>query len=95
MQFVCGTHGQGNYKAILEDNTTPVLALAFLSDARDSYENVLASGSLDGTIQLWKIAPVPRSADVNGDGIVNILDLTFITSHVWDRVHRTSMETAS
>ena len=70
----------GQLQAIFEDNTTPVLALAFLSDARDSYENVLASASLDGTIQLWQMVPVPRSADVNGDGIVNILDLTFIAS---------------
>ena len=70
----------GQLKAMLEDNATPVLALAFLSDARDSYENVLASASLDGTIQLWQMAPVPRSADVNGDGIVNILDLTFVAS---------------
>ena len=70
----------GQLQAILEDNATPVLALAFLSHARDSYENVLASASLDGTIQLWQMPPVPRSADVNGDGIVNILDLTFIAS---------------
>ena len=70
----------GQLKAILEDNTTPILALAFLSDARDSYENGLTSASLDGTIQLWQMTPVPRAADVNSDGIVNILDLTFIAS---------------
>ena len=70
----------GQLQAILEGNATPVLALAFLSNARDSYKNGLASASLDGTIQLWQMPPVPRSADVNGDGIVNILDLTFIAS---------------
>ena len=70
----------GHLKAMLEGNTTPVLALAFLSDARDSYENALASASLDGTIQLWNMAPVPRLADVNVDGVINILDLTFIAS---------------
>ena len=70
----------GQLQSILEDNATPVLALAFLLDARDSYENALASASLNGTIQLWHMASVPRPWDVNADGVVNVLDLTFIAS---------------
>ena len=42
----------------------------------------LASGSWDGTILLWELAS-PSSqvpSDVNNDGVVNILDLTFVAS---------------
>jgi WD40 repeat protein len=43
---------------------------------------MLASGSSDGTILLWDLAPVliQASSDVNSDGVVNILDMTFIAS---------------
>ena len=72
----------GQLQAIFEDNTAPVLALAFLPDTDGSDKKALASVSLDGTIQLRpltaSLARVPW--DVNGDGIVNILDLTFIVS---------------
>ena len=42
----------------------------------------LASASHDGTILLWNLAPYLAQIpwDVNADGVVNILDLTFIAS---------------
>ena len=42
----------------------------------------LASASYDGTILLWDLAPFLTKMpwDVNNDGIVNILDLTFVAS---------------
>ena len=42
----------------------------------------LASSSHDGTILLWDLAPSLAQTpwDVNADGIINILDLTFIAS---------------
>ena len=42
----------------------------------------LASASHDGTILLWNLAPSLAQTpwDVNADGIINILDLTFIAS---------------
>ena len=48
--------------------------------------NTLASGSSDGTVLLWELAPAPSepgktTADVNGDGIVNIVDLTLVASN--------------
>ena len=47
--------------------------------------NTLASGSWDGTILLWELAPSPAAppqlpADVNGDGEVNIQDLVLVSS---------------
>lgn len=73
----------GQLQAIFEANTDLVFALAFLPDASGTYGKTLASTSLDGTIQLRPlIAPVVRvPSDVNVDGVVNILDLTFIASH--------------
>lgn len=44
------------------------------------YEKLLASVSLDGIIQLQSLMHGQRPADVNGDGVVNILDLTFLAS---------------
>ena len=43
----------------------------------------LASGSSDGTILLWEVDPaVSRNpADVNGDGVVSILDLVAVASN--------------
>ena len=67
----------GHLKGGFESDTRPVLALAFLPD---NY-NTLASVSLDSTIQLWSLTAAPKSSDVNADGVVNVLDLTFVASH--------------
>ena len=43
----------------------------------------LASGSDDGTVLLWSLAPSLReivSSDINGDGVVNIQDLTLVAA---------------
>ena len=82
MRSVCGICTQDNYRHFWEGNTAPVIALAFLSDANGSDGKTLASVSLDGTIQLRPLtASLTRiPSDVNDDGVVNILDLTFIAS---------------
>ena len=69
-------------QAIFGDNTAPVLALASLLDIDGSDRKTLASASLDGTIQLRPLtASLARIvSDINDDGIVNILDLTFVAS---------------
>ena len=64
----------------LAGDTAPVLALAFLPDSHGTYRNTLASVDLDGTIQLRSLTAAPKSWDVNADGVVNVLDLTFIAS---------------
>ena len=50
--------------------------LSFSPDGR-----ILASASCDGTILLWEIEADGRPADVNGDGRVDIDDLTFVADH--------------
>lgn len=65
----------------LEGDTRPVLALALLSGSHGTHRNTLASADLDGTIQLWALTSAPKSWDVNADGVVNVLDLTFIAAH--------------
>jgi WD40 repeat protein len=67
----------GQLQATFESNAAPIVALAFLPDANGG---MLASASLDGTIQLQPLMHGQRPADVNGDGVVNILDLTFLAS---------------
>ena len=70
-----------------ESDTAPILAVAFLQGPRsvtaDTHGSTLASVSLDGTIQLcqlWSLTSVTRPWDVNADGVVNVLDLTFIAA---------------
>lgn len=72
----------GQLQATFESNAAPIVALAFLPDANGG---MLASASLDGTIQLQSLMHGQRPADVNGDGIVNILDLTFLASRFGER----------
>ena len=48
--------------------------------APGAYGKVLASVSLDGTIEVRSLEPVETLSDVNSDGVVNILDLTFVAS---------------
>ncbi len=77
----------GQLQAIFEGDTAPVLALAFLlvngeEASSHTYGRTLASASLDGTIQLWSLASIPRPWDVNADGVVNVLDLTFVAARL-------------
>ena len=73
----------GQLHRTFEGDTSPVIALAFLPDASGTYGKTLASTSLDGTIQLRPLSVAVRQvpSDVNIDGVVNILDLTFIAAH--------------
>ncbi len=67
-----------------ESDTAPILAVAFLqgppSVTAGPHGRTLASASLDGTIQLWPLTSVRRPWDVNADGVVNVLDLTFVAA---------------
>lgn len=70
----------GHLLTTVEGHTDPVFALAFLPDSNNTYNNTLASVGLDGTIQLRSLTTPPKASDVNADGVVNVLDLTFIAS---------------
>ena len=65
----------------LQGHEHPVSSVAFSPDG-----GTLASGSRDGTILLWELTPDASStefsaADVNQDGVVNILDLVLVAAH--------------
>ena len=70
----------GALRAIFEGGAAPVIALAFLSGTHGNYSEAFASVSLDGTIEVRSLEPGETSSDVNSDGVVNILDLTFVAS---------------
>ena len=70
----------GTYKSTLTGHTKEVSHVAFSPDGK-----TLISGSFDGTILLWNLAPVTEPMayleDVNRDGMVNHQDLVFVASH--------------
>ena len=63
----------------LTGHTDYVWSVAFSPDGR-----TLASGSDDGTVLLWPLAPPAATpalvTDINGDGVVNIQDLTLVAA---------------
>ena len=63
----------------LEGHTNWVDSVSFSPDGQ-----TLASGSADGTVLLWELVPstpLQLPADVNKDGVVNIIDLTLVASN--------------
>ncbi len=74
----------GQLQATVRGDAAPILTLAFLLGSPSvpvgPHGSTVASAGLDGTIQLWPLTSVPRPWDVNADGVVNVLDLTFIAA---------------
>ena len=68
----------GQHLATLSGHRGYVYSVSFSPDG-----TTLASGSGDGTILLWEIEPAvsQNPLDVNGDGVINILDLTAIAAN--------------
>ena len=71
----------GEHIRTLSERKHWVYSVAFSPDG-----NTLASGSSDGTVLLWELGRSPTSLpqlpeDVNQDGVVNIIDLTLVTSN--------------
>ena len=71
----------GRHLRTLSGHTRSVNSVSYSPDGL-----TLASASWDGTVFLWELAPTPPAskqiaADVNKDGIVNIIDLTLVASN--------------
>ena len=69
----------GERKDIFRGHTGLLVDAAYSPNGK-----TLASGSEDGTVLLWEITSsefAQHSVDVNGDGVVNILDLTLVASN--------------
>ena len=68
----------GEHLDTLSGHTGYVYSIAFSPDG-----TTLASGSGDGTILLWEMEPAvsQNPLDVNGDGIINILDLAAVAAN--------------
>ena len=70
----------GELKHEFTGHTRQVNGVSFSSDG-----TTLASGSSDGTVLVWNLAfppiePEKPAEDINGDGVVNILDLVRVAS---------------
>lgn len=70
----------GNELQTLTAHKGPIIGIAFSPDGK-----TLASSGLDSVVLLWELHPDEEPAqlaeDVNKDGVVNILDLTFVASN--------------
>lgn len=69
----------------LNGHTGSIESIAFSSDGK-----TLASGGHDGKVLLWELTPPQIEGDVDGDGFVNLVDLSLVDS----RLGATGQDTA-